>query len=247
MGTLKKIGPYDFVSAFGNTCATAIYLEQFCMRTTSGPFDWVGHPNKPTLGPFLQVMKSGFGHFLEESELVPLEDPGMFNDPAHDYYRNRVTDIWFAHDFVRGVPLHEAFPEVKAKYDRRIRRFEARMRTGERILLIYHFKGKAQPDEELVSAIGEIRELYGNPRIELLAISVDPSVADPDIREVAHGVYAVAGDIYGKGGDIVLGRIKVCKRIYSRIRLRHHWKYILQYHVNSVKRRIKRLFNGRRK
>ena len=112
---------YDIIYSIGRDCACASYLQQNGLRLTSGPFDWLtnaGFEDRFTL------MLNGFEDFLNQKYLKKMPKPTQFPaDKNNDYYENIKNNLYFWHDFPADKSFDEAYPEVKLKYERRIKRF----------------------------------------------------------------------------------------------------------------------------
>ncbi len=108
---------YDFVFGLGYACACSQSLRSAGLQLLSLPWDWVTSDIK-TPGPDLQqrvdIIASGFAWWFEEEDLKFVrKNP----ESGKDLYINKRTKIIYPHDFPPDIPLHEAYPAIKAKYD----------------------------------------------------------------------------------------------------------------------------------
>ena len=113
---------YDFIVGLGRACSCSQSLRRAGLQLLSLPWDWITydlHPPRPDLLLRIDVIASGFAGWLEEEDLKFVKRNPV---SGMDLYINERNNILFAHDFPPDVPLHESFPAVKAKYDRRVKR-----------------------------------------------------------------------------------------------------------------------------
>ncbi|MDQ0269728.1 DUF1796 family putative cysteine peptidase [Cytobacillus purgationiresistens] len=131
--SLKDIqGEYNTVFSLGNLCLSAIQMKNNQIRPFSGVFDWIGTPKTDTV---TTLIKSRFANFLNFNNLVPEK----YLSERDLYVWDKFYDIGFNHDFYtdkNSLTHLGGFPEVKAKYNRRIKRFLDSFETSERILFI---------------------------------------------------------------------------------------------------------------
>jgi hypothetical protein len=148
------------------------------LRLTSGPFDWIGHGD--SVQKVLKWCMTDFSGFFEKDDLVRMSEAC---GPRRTYwYINKATGFVTAHDFVYGRPFDEMYEEVKARFDRRIKRFTDALKGNERVVLCWlardvPFKLDPFNLEETVAAFLALRAKYGD-HIDLLCFLRDPS-ADP--------------------------------------------------------------------
>lgn len=111
---------FDFICSIGEDCACSLYIRKFRLQNASYPFDWL---TKATFQTRLNLILNEFEDFLNISYFKFLPKTQKITDTRCDYYENQKLDLYFYHDFLRDTPFDQAFPEVKAKYERRIERF----------------------------------------------------------------------------------------------------------------------------
>lgn len=133
MATLQDIkGPYTAIFSLGNNCLPAIQLKAHGLRKFAGPLDWMSSLKLPQV---TRLLRNRFQGMLHYPNLM------LVNQATHELYN--VVDVeyelYLNHDFFvhSNFPPHfAAYPEVKAKYDRRIARFLQTLASGGRILFI---------------------------------------------------------------------------------------------------------------
>ncbi len=125
-------GAYSAVYSLGDLCVAAIQLEKNGLRPLAGPLDWMSSPD---LSDVNRLLANRFAGFMDYSHLAvegkASERLYLVKETAYNIYSN--------HDFFthNNFPPHlAAYPEVKAKYDRRVERFLQKAASGKRILFI---------------------------------------------------------------------------------------------------------------
>ena len=211
---------YDFVCSVGSDCGCAGHLVRNRLRRASYPFDWIGVWHGSVVA-VARLVASDFDGFLLRENLRRDPNPprGAQDDHDHDYYHDVGLQIDTAHDFPVDVPLEEAYPEVREKFDRRISRFYETMRASRRTLLVYWtWRDCPSPDSALRAA--EIfRTKFQGRRIDLLVMR---NADRPDIvaQTVGEGVFLVDGPFHPTGGHPAFGDKPTNDAVFSLIRLR---------------------------
>lgn len=169
---------YDLAFSLGAACSCTECLRQAGLQFASYPFDWL-------FGSDLQgrtdVLCDGFPGWLEKADLESCPSPD-WHDKA--IYRNRRTGIVFNHDFPKGVPLEESFPEVARKYRRRIERLLREIGESERVLALWVGTPKSAEvgTLEAESCLASLRRRFPNVMFELLAFNCIAGVAQESRR-----------------------------------------------------------------
>ncbi len=155
MANLNKIkGEYDATFSLGHLCLAAMKLREHNLRPFSGVLDWVG---SPTLSKVNLLLKNRFSGFMDIKNLKPIK----YLSENDLYVYNPVYDIGINHDFKahNNTLTHlGGYPEVREKYDRRIKRFLDKVKKSKRILFIRTEQSEASLDEikELESILSEM-------------------------------------------------------------------------------------------
>ncbi len=131
--TLQDLkGPYSAIFSLGINCLPAMELRAHGLRNMAGPLDWMGTPVLPNV---TRLLRNRFQGMLSYPNLTTIDKA---NDELYNVW-DREYDLYMNHDFYihNNFPPHlAAYPEVKAKYDRRILRFLHKVESGGRILFI---------------------------------------------------------------------------------------------------------------
>ncbi len=129
--------PYDEVVSLGQGCQVAWQIETNNMRKYAYPFDWFITSFDSLL---LFIVHKG-ANFLDFDKIAVGEAyPG---DPSRLQVIDLVYGIQSYHDFFSMPPLGNYY-EIKAKYDRRIKRFFKLLESSHKILFIREGLSKAQ-------------------------------------------------------------------------------------------------------
>lgn len=141
-------GTYDAIFSLGDLCLAAIQLEKNHLRPFAGVLDWMASYN---LSDVNRLLTNRFAGFMEYRNLTTIgaasEKLWLVVDSEYNFISN--------HDFFthNNFPPHlAAYPEIKAKYDRRIARFLDKMENGRNILFI-RTEGTLEQARELESIL----------------------------------------------------------------------------------------------
>lgn len=209
---------YDFDIAYsvGSACGCTVHLKNMCMRRTSGPFDWVLDDFEGNTNDIL----ADFENYLNEEDLVYTEDwTPAEKQVEHWHYRNMRNNKLIIHDFAVGVPLHDAFPEVKERYERRIARFKQNLATKD-VLLVYFSLTYPTRDEVALEQCRKVCEKYGR-KIHFLLIEHDPECPKGVVHHKLladninrYTLYAKLDN--GKEDDGIRGDVKAIRKILGQ-------------------------------
>ncbi|MBA2873400.1 DUF1796 family putative cysteine peptidase [Thermaerobacillus caldiproteolyticus] len=151
MGLEVIKGTYDSVFSLGDLCLTAIQLKKNNLRPFSGVLDWMA---SPSLSNVNRLLRNRFAGFMDLPNLriigYATDQLICVSDDAYQIVSN--------HDFEVGkntLSYLGGYPEVKEKFDRRIRRFLEKMETSQRILFV-RTEGTFEEVLELESVLSEM-------------------------------------------------------------------------------------------
>jgi hypothetical protein len=149
-------GEYEAIYSLGDLCLAALQLRKNNLRPYAGPLDWM---SSPSLSNVSRLLKNRFNGYMEKPNLIASGySTGV--DSAEPYVC--VTDMAYqivsSHDFKgdkNTLTNLATYPEVKAKFARRIERFLDILSTGKRILFI-RTEGTFQEALELESVLSQL-------------------------------------------------------------------------------------------
>lgn len=150
MAFLSRKKTYDIIYSVGVTCAAATYLNRHFLRVTSGPLDWCGSAGEQgSFGYRMELIRRRFeGFFLKENLQKIDEEVESFCDRFCDLYQDKGSGFYMPHEFPLGASVDELYPTVRAKYDRRIKRFYEKIQQNKRVLLVWITYADTLPDHE---------------------------------------------------------------------------------------------------
>ena len=90
-------------------------------------------------------------------------------DKNNDYYENIKNKLYFWHDFPADTSFEEAYPKVKLKYERRIKRFYENIKDKNRVLLVWFSQVHQTPDNIVLELCNRFSEKMGK-KIDFLII-----------------------------------------------------------------------------
>ena len=230
---------YDAVISLGQWCATAIILRKLGLRSASGPFDWLG-PNE-RIGRYADLIVNGFMGFLEKKSLRKLrEDP----NEGTEIYVDSVQGWETHHEFKIGVPFEENYARYRVLLDRRIDRLLGTLRSGGRILLVHWFGEGRYERDEVVADMRRLRTAFPGTTIDLLVLETEKFAKSVVYEEPEPGVVFAVGDFYDRSRyDAVLGNERLVMSVLGRIKMHGRWRNLLHIRMNSMRKRLRRLFS----
>lgn len=126
-------GEYDAIFSLGQNCLPTMQLQKNGLRRFAGVLDWM---MSDTLSDVNRLLANRFEGFMEFPNLSATVNPG---NPESLMVTDHAYHIISVHDFdtrLNTVDCLAAFPLVKEKYERRIRRFLDQCANGKRILFV---------------------------------------------------------------------------------------------------------------
>ncbi len=170
----KRNLTYDMVISLGEDCATAGHLSSTYLRNKSMPFDWID--GAPLLNR-AQLIAREFQDWLHKGSLEPFEvETEVEEERAYTRYKNTITNLNFQHDFHVDVSFEDDYDNVKAKYDRRINRFQNAFKNSERILFVWIVRSSIDTDENIIQAVKILNDYSPKARVDLFYIQHDNSM-----------------------------------------------------------------------
>jgi hypothetical protein len=130
-------GEYDAIYSLGDLCLAALQLRQNNLRPFAGPLDWM---SSPSLSSVSSLLKNRFIGYMDLPNLIPSGyATGVDSSEPHLVVTDMAYQIVSSHDFIADKNTFTnlaTYPEVRAKFDRRIQRFLDILYNGKRILFI---------------------------------------------------------------------------------------------------------------
>ena len=175
----KKV--YDIVYSLGYDCTCARYMAKYHLRSYAGPFDWITLCDYKTR---MEYILNDFENFLnkEDLEFIPRPPEKDYLNPKMIDFVNKRDKFEFYHDFPKGKTLDESFPEIKAKYDRRIKRFDEKLKTEKNILLLWLSHEVKVSNEELLKYSEKIMAKYGK-KIDFIYLENDKTKGKGEVEK----------------------------------------------------------------
>lgn len=158
---------YDIILPLGEGCPTAMMLKYCGMRFSSSPFDWLKVGN---LQAQAEILSSRFKCFMELGDLVL--SPAQTN-PKNKVVSNRRWNYASHHDFSRERSIEESYPEVRSKYERRIKRLLSALDEGCSTLLCwidYPFQTSEISRDSIMESLERIQAAYPKSSFALVYI-----------------------------------------------------------------------------
>ncbi len=157
------IKQYDEAVSLGTACQSAWQLEANGMRKLAYPFDWLITP----FDSLVSFITCRGVNFLDKDKLAVVEVlPG---NPSMLHIVDLLYNIHSIHDFYG--PDMSNYDAVKAKYDRRIKRFFNLLDSNKKILFVRVQISRSEAEE--IDRL--FQTFYPKLRYTLVAVSEDPN------------------------------------------------------------------------
>lgn len=240
-----KKSQYDLVFGLGNACSCTQTLREAGLQFLSFPFDWVILSGADDLRCRVETIANGFSGWFEKGDLRKI---GVYAPGNKDIYRNEATGTIFNHEFRCGASLDAAYPAVRAKYDRRIRRFLGLLASSKKILIVRIDRPDQVPptsEAECREALRHLRALYPSAHFDLLHLAMKDGVSVEDrlVEDLGDGLVRVSFDYcdrsagvepYAVRFDVAAAAVRAVadvrdyrtcaeKRAYRRAKKLAHW------------------------
>lgn len=126
---------FDFVVSLGYDCGCTSYLRRCYLQNNSYPFDWLTGANVITRA---ELIANNFENFLNLEDFEEIKKVTYnHNETIFDLYKNKRTNLFHYHDFPIGIPIEKSLPEIKEKYERRIKRLYEKIENSQKILFVW--------------------------------------------------------------------------------------------------------------
>lgn len=234
---------YDIVYSLGGDCTCARYMLKYHLRSYASPFDWLAFVD---FAPRMKLIENDFKNFMNLEDLKFIQ-----RKPGLDYLNPKIIDFedtrngfHFYHDFPKGQTLEESYPEVKAKYDRRIKRFLNQLKTAENPLLIWLSHYEPTDNGTLIDCCGRLTKKF-NKNIDFIIIENDESKSPGETEKISLAPNIVKYKTLTKD-PLVSGKIPLtargCDKIFSEIRCKGQTGRRIRHILNNVLTRFLCLF-----
>lgn len=209
---------YDVIYSIGYNCACAMYLNEEGLRITSGPFDWL--VNLSFEGR-LELMLNDFESFFDKDLLVKLPNTPSRTDKFNAHYENTKTKLYFYHDFPLDKSFDTLYPEVKEKYERRIKRFYDNIKSKDKVLLVWFSQTHETPDDVILDLCNRFSAKM-NRVVHFLIIEHEEGlrgVRRYNLSDNIERCYCHAQKKRLNGGYVLRGNRRPLIKIFSQLRL----------------------------
>ena len=156
---------YDLIFSLGAACSCTQSLREAGLQLASFPLDWIGvvPPSRKA-----QWIRDGYPHLFE---LNDFEVTGKREGHPMLLVRNLRTGLSHPHDFPVGKTVEESYPEVRARYERRIAHFDSLLQRSKNILAVYTTQPNDAPfpASEFESCRIILNEKLPDAKIDILA------------------------------------------------------------------------------
>ena len=184
------IKKYDVIFSLGSACPCSQMLRKTDLQFCSYPLDWVAGGN---FASRVDLLVSGFKDYFNKEDLSFTGKSNGMADHSCEICTNKKTGMGFPHDFPTGVDFEAAFPEVRAKYDRRIKRLLDNIENGKDILIVYvvlpYGNPERIPDDVLRECHAKIAARFPDKNIDILYISCEKERSEENLGDHIRKVF----------------------------------------------------------
>ena len=178
---------YDLIFSLGEVCPCTIVLRATGLQWFSYPFDWLF--GSSFVGR-CQILATRFARYIDKEDLEFSYEERSIRCRA---YHNKYNDITFNHDFPKDKSLDESYPQVREKYDRRIRRLLSSIERSADVLIVWIEVSVTNhvvlDRQEIIEGYNLIKDAFPGTSIDLLYIAREKEPSDeyitPNVRRIA--------------------------------------------------------------
>ncbi len=204
---------YDIIYSIGSNCACALYLNQNDLRLTSGPFDWITGVDFNTK---INFILEEFKGFCDKNNLEYI----VYNEnPTYNQYKDIQNGCLFLHDFPKDSSFELSYPQVKDKYNRRIKRFYDNLSQKNKVLLVWFSLDRKVTDDDIIKASAALNKKF-NKEIDLLIIEHNDSMINqkPLKRQINNNItkYELFAKKEENISGFTRGNTKLCNQIFKK-------------------------------
>ena len=170
---------YDVAISLGQCCITSTALRRNNLQAKSMIFDWSAGILFDVCGlggleGKVNLICNDFKDFFNYEDL---ENRGnnAENDTHNLWIVNRRTGLQYKHDFPASQPVEEAYPSVKKRLERRIKRLYDVIESSEKILFCFFARDVGFSDELLIKQQVKLSKKFPNKTIDFLYILQNPN------------------------------------------------------------------------
>ncbi len=207
---------FDLIISIGADCACTSYLRRFNLQNSTYPFDWI------VLAPFQTMLDMIGNHFENFINIEDFEKLPLAAATSHSSYVNKRTKYAFYHDFSSTQSLEECFPEVHARYERRINRMYEEIDKASSLLFVWRSRDKQLDEDTLKGAHATLSSQFPSKDIKLLIIE-HKEVEDELMTHISEGIlkieYDIASYLHHPKYNETMGHKANNDRIFSMIKM----------------------------
>ena len=220
---------FDLVISIGEDCACSSYLRRCKLQDFSYPFDWL---TKAAFTTRLDLILNDFEDFLNKDNLYQLEKPKTDNaDKNCDYWADKKYDFYYYHDFPAGVAFDEAYPKVKAKFDRRIKRLYEQISNSGKILFVWWSRNNHQNEETVIDYYKKLTQKFPAKSIYLLLIEYSKEDENITLQD-GHIIISKFDNIsykHNPAWNETTGNLKNNLKVFSQIKMNRNLNWYIKY------------------
>ena len=225
---------FDLIFSLGGACPTSMLLRKNRLQKFSYPLDWLG--GTAHMSDRVNFVCHSFRDFLNEEDLRDENQLYMDRDGPKRLIHNVKNDLLFNHDFSGEKSLHEDYPRVFEKYQRRIHRLMQAIQKSHRILVVFQEYAQnpvpLKGPQELLACHQQLNRAFPHKEWFILYFENCPQMSPQVLKEeqVSPFIWKVSANYKSvKAGDAPWSvNEKLLNRIYKKLRLKKPFRMLFQ-------------------
>ncbi len=178
---LKK---YDLIVSIGSRCKISHNLRRYGLQLESFPFDWIYIQNPAVVE---NLFATNFKNFFKEENLRLRS-----KQPKFDEVDDLGTGIYSAHDFDTNRSIHDCYPEVMAKFNRRIAKLKDRLLHAKTVLMVFGAEDNFISDEEIIQQFACLQKRFAPRHFDLLYFYLPENEIEFERKMVSSNVLKIS-------------------------------------------------------
>lgn len=232
-----SVKKYDVIFSLGAACLCSQMLRKKNLQFCSYPLDWVSGGN---FAFRVDLLVSDFKDFFNKEDLFFTGESNGQEEHPCEVCLNKRTGMGFPHDFPFGVDFETAYPTVKEKYDRRIKRLIDNIEKSRDILIVYVVppveNQEKTPNAVLQECHDKITTRFPDKNIDILYISC---AAEHSEENIGQHIKTITFD-FDRPDGIPPFDVRKLRTIVNNYRLRRTLPDRIRNFKYKMKKRFKR-------
>lgn len=226
---------YDLIVPIGSKCKVSHNLRRCGLQLESFPFDWI-YIKSPAV--IENLFATDFKNFFREENLRLRS-----KQPKFDEVDDLGTGIYSAHDFDTNRSIHDCYPEVIAKFNRRIAKLKGKLNEAKTLLIVFAAEGDFLSDAEMVAEFTALQKQFPKQQVDFLYLYLSEEKIEFERKLLASNILKISfqreKDFEWQGNPKYFNRALKGFRLAFKTKIR--W-YTSSVYLNGLKKKAKIAF-----